>query len=70
MGKGKGEIKRKIYFLQKGEILYELRFLYRKLLMFKNRRNFIFLINLYSKFLLFRLQHKYPTKNKIFKRKL
>jgi ribosomal protein L16/L10AE len=70
MGKGKGEIKRKIYFLQKGEILYELRFLYRNLQIFKNRRIFIFLINLYIKFLLFRLQHKYPIKNKIFKKKL
>jgi ribosomal protein L16/L10AE len=68
MGKGKGSKKRKIYFLKKGEIMYELRYRHKNTIFFKNKKLLKFMINLYSRSLLIRLQHKFPVKNKIFKK--
>jgi ribosomal protein L16/L10AE len=70
MGKGKGSPSRKVYFLKRGELLYELRFLCKYANYFKNKKKLKFLINIFMKFLLMRLQHKFPIKNKIFKRNL
>jgi ribosomal protein L16/L10AE len=70
MGKGKGSPRRKIYFLKKGEILYELRFLFKYSTYLKNKKKLKFLINLHMRFLLLRLQHKFSIKNKIFKKQL
>jgi hypothetical protein len=70
MGKGKGSISKKIYFLKKGEILYELRFLKNYSNYFYKKKKLKFLINVYIRFLLLRLRHKFSVKNKIFKKNL
>jgi hypothetical protein len=68
MGKGKGKRKRKIYFLKKGEILYELRYKLKNFNIYENKKLFKFIINLLLILLLVQLRHKLSVKSRIFKK--
>lgn len=69
MGKGKGEKKRKIYILKKGEMFYELRMKKFNKKYFRNDDFFFNVINLKIYFFLKKIKHKLPIKNKIAKKK-
>jgi len=63
MGKGKGQKSKKIYFLKKGEVLYELRFLHSSSLYYNNKNISLLFINMQTMIFLKKLQHKLPVKN-------
>ena len=69
MGKGKGEIKFKVYFLKKNCLIYSLKFIFSRFRAFFIKRKLeIFKINMFVYFLMNILSAKLSVKNKKFKK--